>query len=165
MNNSKTATFAVAGVSTANGISKVRFSNDVAQRTYMLARTGHTDITLVELSGELSKLDAAIELKDADAMQGENEKAVIAAFIEKNTPREAAPRGRPVTLPTLADIPLRINGKFAKKIVREEMLEQLIADTLFAKAEASAKRKARADAKAAAAAAVETEVETEVETA
>ena len=153
-------TFTVAGVSTLNGTAKVRFSNDIEQRMFMLTYSGHTDITLVELSGELSKLDAAIELKDAETMQGENEQAVIAAFIEKNTPREAAPRGRPVTLPTLADIPLRINGKFAKKIVREEMLEQLIADTLLAKAEASAKRKARADAKAAAAAAVEAEAET-----
>lgn len=145
MANAKT--FTVAGVSTSNGIAKVRFSGNMAQRMGMLAGT-HTDITLVELSGELSKLDAAIELQGVDTMQGEAEQAVIAAFIEKNTPRDAAPRGRPVKLPTLADIPLRINGKFAKKIVREEMLEALISDTLVAKAAESAKRKARAEAKA-----------------
>jgi hypothetical protein len=143
-------TFTVAGVSTANGIAKVRFSRSIEQRTDMLAYSGHTDITLAELSGECTKLEAAIELQGMATMQGEVEQTAIAAYIEKNTPREAAARGRPVKLPTLADIPKRVNGKFASTAVREQMLEELISETLIAKANASAKRKARADAKAAA---------------
>jgi hypothetical protein len=150
-------TFTVAGVSTLNGTAKVRFSNDIAQRMFMLTYSGHTDITLAELSGELSKLDAAIELQGVATMQGEVEQAAIADYIEKNTPRAAAPRGRPVKLPTIADVPNRANGKFIAKATRLEMLDALIAETVAAKATAAAKRKARADAKA--------EVEAEAETA
>jgi hypothetical protein len=143
-------TFTVAGVSTLNGTAKVRFSNDIEQRMFMLSYSGHTDIALVELSGELSKLDAAIELQGRAEMQSEVQQAAIADYIEKNTPRPAAPRGRPIKLPTLADVPTRANGKFIAKAVREQMLEQLIADTVAEKEAAAAKRKARAEAKAAA---------------
>ena len=142
-------TFTVAGVSTLNGTAKVRFSNDIEQRMFMLGYSGHTDITLVELSGELSKLEAAQEIQGRAEFAGDTEQAAIAAFIEKNTPRPAAPRGRPIKLPTLADVPNRENGKFIAKAVREEMLEQLIADTIAEKQAAAAKRKARAAAKAA----------------
>lgn len=144
-------TFTVAGVSTLNGTAKVRFSNEIAARVKMLAYTGHTDIALVELSGELTKLEAAQELQGHADMQGDVAQAAIADYIAKNTPREPAPRGRPVKLPTLADVPTRENGKFIAKAVREQMLEQLIADTLAAKAEAAEKRRARAAKKAEAA--------------
>jgi acyl-CoA synthetase (AMP-forming)/AMP-acid ligase II len=143
-------TFTVAGVSTLNGIAKVRFSNDIEQRVAMLAYSGHVDITLVALATEGSKLEAAIQLQGMTEMQNEVQQSAIADYIEKNTPRPAAARGRPVKLPTLTDIPLRVNGKFAAKAVREQMLADLIADTLTAKANAAAKRQARAATKAAA---------------
>ena len=154
-------TFTIAGVSTLNGIAKVRFSNHLEQRMAMLAYSGHIDITLVELSGELTKLEAAQELLGRDEMQDDKQQAAIATFIEKNTPRQSAPRGRPFKLPTLDDVPTRENGKFIAKAVREQMLEQMIADAIAEKEAAAEKRKARAAKKAdeAAVAVVEEAVE------
>ena len=46
--------FAVAGVSTIAGDTKLRFANDM-MRTKILQKNGHTDIDLVELPTEMTK--------------------------------------------------------------------------------------------------------------
>ena len=50
--------YTVAGVSTLNGDTKVRFANDV-MRIKVLAKNGHTDIQLVELPEAMLKTEAA----------------------------------------------------------------------------------------------------------
>ena len=55
-------------------------------------------------------------------------------------------------LPTLDDVPVRENGKFLSKAVRQERLEALIAEAKAAVAARAEARKARAEAKAAKAA-------------
>jgi hypothetical protein len=50
--------FAVAGVSTLNGKTKVRFAND-AMRVKILAKNGHTDVELIELPREMTKAEIA----------------------------------------------------------------------------------------------------------
>ena len=50
--------FAVAGVSTLNGKTKVRFAND-AMRVKILAKNGHTDVELIELPREMTKGEIA----------------------------------------------------------------------------------------------------------
>ena len=50
--------FAVAGVSTQAGKTKVRFANDT-MRIKILAKNGHTDIELVELPREMTKAEIA----------------------------------------------------------------------------------------------------------
>jgi len=151
----KINTFTVAGVSSLNGITKVRFSNDIAARATMLTYTGHKDINLVELATEATKLDAAIAIQPMTEFEGEVAQAAIADYIAKNTPQEPKQRGRPMKLPTLDAIPTRQAGKFIKKVVREQMLEELLAETIAAKDAAAAKREARAAAKAVEAAAIE----------
>ena len=142
-------TFTVAGVSALNGVTKVRFSNDIAKRKFMLAYSGHVDINIVELANEATKLEAAIMIQPMTEFAGEVEQAAIADYIAKNTPKPAKPRGRPMTLPTLEDIPKRVAGKFITTVVREEMLEALIAETIATKDAAAAKRAQRAETKAA----------------
>lgn len=154
----KVNTFTVAGVSALNGVAKVRFSNDMKKRMFMLAYSGHVDIALVELTDEMTKLDAAIAIQTMDEFAGEVQQAAIADYIEKNTAQPAKPRGRPMKLPTLDAIPTRVAGKFIKKVVREEMLAELIADTIAAKDAAAAKRATRAAAKAADDAAIDAEL-------
>jgi hypothetical protein len=50
--------FAVAGVSTLDGKTKIRFAND-AMRVKILAKNGHTDVDLIELPREMTKAEIA----------------------------------------------------------------------------------------------------------
>lgn len=77
-------TFAVAGVSTQNGSTKIRFAND-AMRVKVLAKNGHTDIDLIDLPREMTKAEIAqyfIEINFADG-RPEVEEA-IADLAKKN---------------------------------------------------------------------------------
>jgi hypothetical protein len=51
-------TFAVAGVSTLDGKTKVRFANDT-MRIKILAKNGHTDVELIDLPREMTKGEIA----------------------------------------------------------------------------------------------------------
>lgn len=57
-------TFTVAGVSTQNGVTKVRFANDLVSRTKLLAKGGHTPLELIELPRPMSKAEACAHLLD-----------------------------------------------------------------------------------------------------
>jgi hypothetical protein len=56
--------FTVAGVSTQNGITKVRFANDLVSRTKLLAKGGHSPLELIELPRPMSKAEACQHLLD-----------------------------------------------------------------------------------------------------
>ena len=60
--------FTVAGVSTLDGITKVRFANDFVSRVKMLIKAGHDDIELIELPEPMSKGDAVTFLKTTYVM-------------------------------------------------------------------------------------------------
>lgn len=77
-------TFTVAGTSVKNGVTKVRFANDTG-RVKVLDADGQTDIVLVELGGEFTKIDAANFIKDLPEFQNPEQQAAIVQFIEKET--------------------------------------------------------------------------------
>ena len=52
-----TKTYTVAGTSTNNGETKVRFAQDYVGRFKILNKNGHTDIELLELDTAMSKSD------------------------------------------------------------------------------------------------------------
>lgn len=54
-------TYAVAGVSTQAGKTKVRFANDI-MRSKVLTKNGHTDVFLESLPQEMTKADAVAHL-------------------------------------------------------------------------------------------------------
>ena len=58
--------FAVAGVSTLGGKTKVRFANDT-MRIKILAKNGHTDVNLVDLPREMTKAEIAAALSSPNA--------------------------------------------------------------------------------------------------
>ena len=60
--------FKVAGVSTLNGVTKVRFANDLT-RVKMLAKHDHTDIELMNLPEAMDKPTICGYLKETDLMQ------------------------------------------------------------------------------------------------
>jgi predicted ThiF/HesA family dinucleotide-utilizing enzyme len=86
--------YAVAGVSTQAGKTKVRFANDV-MRTKILQKNGHTDIILETLPQEMTKADAvahliAIGLGDGNPAVAEALKQAAKKYGVK-TVAEAAP--------------------------------------------------------------------------
>jgi hypothetical protein len=82
--------FAVAGVSTLNGKTKIRFANDT-MRIKILAKNGHTNVELVSLPNEMTKAEIAAYLtstgfgSDSPAVQ-----AAISYIAKKNPAPEAA---------------------------------------------------------------------------
>jgi hypothetical protein len=81
--------FAVAGVSTLNGKTKIRFANDT-MRIKILAKNGHTNVELVSLPNEMTKAEIAAYLTTTGF--GSGSPAVLAAisYIAKKNPVEAA---------------------------------------------------------------------------
>ena len=75
--------YTVAGVSTQNGETKIRFANDT-MRIKVLAKNGHTDIQLVELPSEMSKPDAAKFIRGIDEFAGVAAQSAIADYLEKH---------------------------------------------------------------------------------
>jgi hypothetical protein len=80
--------FAVAGVSTLAGKTKIRFANDT-MRIKILAKNGHTDVDLVTLPHEMTKAEIAQHLTSIGF--GSNSPATLAAisYIAKKNPAAA----------------------------------------------------------------------------
>lgn len=80
-----TKKFAVAGVSTLAGKTKIRFANDV-MRIKILAKNGHSDIELVELPNEMTKAEIAAYLVSVDLAKGRKHVADAIAYVAKKNP-------------------------------------------------------------------------------
>ena len=85
--------FAVAGVSTLEGKTKIRFANDT-MRIKILAKNGHTDVELVELPTEMTKAEAVQHLKAVGFGSGNAAVLWAIAYAEKKNP---APAGNKAT--------------------------------------------------------------------
>lgn len=77
--------FAVAGVSTLDGKTKIRFANDV-MRIKILAKNGHSDVELVELPYEMTKAEAVQHLKTIGFGSGNAAITAALAYTEKKNP-------------------------------------------------------------------------------
>jgi len=80
--------YTVAGTSTLNGETKARFANDT-MRIKVLAKNGHTDIMLVELPKEMTKVQAAQFISGLDEFSGAVEQEAIGEYLGKHTPKTA----------------------------------------------------------------------------
>jgi hypothetical protein len=77
-------TFEVAGVSTLNGKTKVRFANDYVGRFKILIKNNHEDIRLIELGEKLTKADICKVLLAHPDFQDEIAQDAIAEFVVRN---------------------------------------------------------------------------------
>lgn len=77
-------TFSVAGVSTLDGKTKVRFANDFVGRFKILDKNGHTDINLIELGSEMTKADICKVLMEHPGFQDEAAQTAISEFVVRN---------------------------------------------------------------------------------
>ena len=77
--------FAVAGVSTQAGKTKVRFANDT-MRIKILAKNGHTDIELIELPREMTKAEIAQHMVEVGFGKGNAAVEAAIAYVAKKNP-------------------------------------------------------------------------------
>ena len=81
--------FAVAGVSTLNGKTKVRFANDV-MRIKILAKNGHENVELIDLPHEMTKAEIAQHLIATEFGKGNSAVEAAVAYIAKKNPTAKA---------------------------------------------------------------------------
>ena len=77
-------TYSVAGTSTNNGITKIRFANDFVNRLKILYKNGHENVELIELGGEFTKAQVCQILMAHPKMQGEDQQGAIYEFVVRN---------------------------------------------------------------------------------
>ncbi len=77
-------TFSVAGTSTNNGITKIRFANDFVGRLKILYKNGHENVELIELGGEFTKAQVCQILMAHDKFQSEDQQSAIYEFVVRN---------------------------------------------------------------------------------
>ena len=77
--------FAVAGVSTLEGNTKLRFANDT-MRIKILAKNGHTDVNLVDLPREMTKAEIAQHMVEVGFGKGNAAIEAAIAYVAKKNP-------------------------------------------------------------------------------
>lgn len=77
--------FSVAGVSTLNGKTKIRFAND-SMRIKILAKNGHENVDLINLPNEMTKAEIAAHLTAIGYGSGKPEVLAAIAYIAKKNP-------------------------------------------------------------------------------
>jgi len=99
--------FKIAGVSKLKGSYKVRFANDMT-RVKVLAKTGHTEIELIELPRAMSKPELVTHLKTTALYARAEFKAAIDAADEKyNSSATVKVAGVKVKAPAKAKAPAK----------------------------------------------------------
>jgi hypothetical protein len=78
-------TFAVAGVSTLAGKTKIRFANDT-MRIKILSKNGHTDVDLIELPQAMTKAEIAQHLISIEYGKGNAAVEGAVAYVLKKNP-------------------------------------------------------------------------------
>ena len=77
-------TFSVAGTSTLNGITKIRFANDFVNRLKILYKNGHENVELIELGGEFTKAQVCQVLMAHAKFQSDDQQDAIYEFVMRN---------------------------------------------------------------------------------
>ncbi len=81
--------FTVAGVSTLEGKTKIRFANDT-MRIKVLAKNGHTNVDLMEMDRPMTKAEIVQELKARGFGSGNAAIEAAIAYTEKKNPAPVA---------------------------------------------------------------------------
>ena len=77
--------FAVAGISTLNGQTKIRFANDT-MRVKILAKNGHTDVELIDLPREMTKAEIVAHMQATGFGADRPEVVAAMAAVQKRNP-------------------------------------------------------------------------------
>ena len=77
-------TYSVAGTSTHNGITKIRFANDYVGRFKILIKNEHENIELIELGGDFTKAQVCQTLIAHPKFQSPEQQGAIYDFVVRN---------------------------------------------------------------------------------
>ena len=77
-------TYKVAGTSSLNGVTKIRFANDFVSRLKILFKNNHENVELIELGSELTKAQVCQVLMAHPKFQSEDQQAAIYEFVVRN---------------------------------------------------------------------------------
>ena len=77
-------TYSVAGTSTLNGTTKIRFANDFVSRLKILFKNGHDNVELIELGGEFTKAQVCQIRMKHEKFQSEDQQGAIYEFVVRN---------------------------------------------------------------------------------
>ena len=127
-------TFTVAGVSTQNGVTKVRFANDLVSRTKLLAKGGHAPLELIELPRAMSKAEACAHLLDVGGVFEQWTDLITETMNKKvsnATPKVKAPKAPKVKAAPVQKTSNKIKS-VEKKIKEEEKDDELLIQELGA---------------------------------
>ena len=119
-------TFKVAGLTTHNGNTKVRFTDDMVRRIKQFTKGGASRIDLVELPSEMSKVEALQYLATHADFQSASDQATIADTLAdkiKEANKGTVKVKSTKTKPSIDAIKAR-----AKKSTKEVSVEQVLAE-------------------------------------
>jgi hypothetical protein len=108
--------FKVFGVSKLDGEYKVRFANDI-MRTKVLAKHGHTEIELVELSEAMTKYDGIRAIQSLAEFASAHSQSAIAEYLEEKAPKA---KTAPAKAPAKAQPKAKAPAKATKVAVTED---------------------------------------------
>lgn len=115
--------FKVAGITTHNTVSKVRFTDDMVRRVKQFGKGGATRIDLIELPSEMTKVEALKYLQAHSDFQSAEDQALIADALadREKTKREVSVKvSKAKAKPSVDAIKARV--KKAKEVTPEEVL-------------------------------------------
>jgi hypothetical protein len=118
-------TFKVAGITTHDTNTKVRFTDDMVRRVKQFSKGGASRIDLIELPSEMTKLEALKYLQSHSDFQSAEDQATISDAITDRT-KEASKGEVKVnskTAPSLESIKAR--AKKTKEVSAEEILKEV----------------------------------------
>lgn len=121
-------TFKVAGITTHNGNTKVRFTDDMVRRVKQFSKGGATRIDLIDLPNEMSKVEALKYLQTHADFQSAADQATIADSLADK--QKEAKKGevkvkvsKTKAKPSMDAIKAR--AKKTKEVTAEELLAQV----------------------------------------
>jgi len=118
-------TFKVAGITTHNNSTKVRFTDDLVRRVKQFSKGGASRIDLIELPSAMTKLEALKYLQAHADFQSAEDQATISDSIADRT-KEASKgevKVKSKTAPSLENIKAR--AKKTKEVSAEEILKEV----------------------------------------
>ena len=117
-------TFKVAGVTTHNGNSKVRFTDDMVRRVKQFSKGGATRIDLVDLPSEMTKVEALKYIQALDMFKSAEDQALIADALadREKVKSEVKVKATKATKPSVESIKAR--AKKTKEVTPEQILAE-----------------------------------------
>lgn len=115
--------FKVAGITTHNTVSKVRFTDDMVRRVKQFGKGGATRIDLIELPSEMTKVEALKYLQAHSDFQSAEDQALIADALadREKTKREVSVKVSKAKAKPSVDA-IKARAKKAKEVTPEEVL-------------------------------------------